>query len=386
MHSDRLLALRQRVVAAFGQAFGGQPALVVVAPGRVNLIGEHTDYNEGFVLPAAIDRHVLLACRPRRDRQVRLYAADFSAASAFSLDDICPDEAQRWSNYERGVAWALQGAGYPLQGMDAALGSDLPIGSGLSSSAAVELATAYAFQVLGGLELDGVQRALLCQKAENEFVGMRCGIMDQYIISLGRRDHALLIDCRSLEYRLAPIPAGCSLVICDTKKRRGLVDSAYNARRQECEAGARALGVRALRDVTPEELAAQEHLLSEVVLRRCRHVISENRRTLEAVAALEAGDLARLGALMNASHRSLRDDYEVSCRELDAMVEASWQQEGVWGARMTGAGFGGCTIALVRSEATASFCQGVAQAYRRATGLEPEIHVCVAAEGVHVLD
>ncbi|MBC7236108.1 MAG: galactokinase [Chloroflexi bacterium] len=378
-------ALCARAREAFQRTYGLLPTLLVAAPGRVNLIGEHTDYNDGFVLPAAIDRHVLLAVAPRRDHLVRLHALDFAAYSQFSLDNIEHDAKASWSNYERGVAWALQSAGYALAGMDAVIVGDVPIGSGLSSSAAVEVATALAFQTLSSLEIDGVRRALLCQKAENEFVGMRCGIMDQYIISLGRRDHALLIDCRNLGYELVPIPQGCSLIVCDTNKRRGLVDSEYNTRRQECERGAAILGVPALRDVSPEVFRAREGELDEVTRKRCRHVVMENARVLEAVRALREGDVARFGELMNASHISLRDDYEVSCAELDAMVEAAWRQEGVLGARMTGAGFGGCTVNLVRQEAADRFAVRVAQEYTRATGLVPEIYICRAEEGVRVL-
>ena len=381
----RLTSLASRVVAAFTREFGQDAAIVVAAPGRVNLIGEHTDYNDGFVLPAAIDRHIVIAARPRADRIVRLYAADMGEVAQFSLDDIQPDTGRRWSNYERGVAWALQGAGYTLQGMDAVVGGDVPVASGLSSSAAIEVATAFTFQTLSDLDLDGVQRALLCQKAENEFVGMRCGIMDQYIISLGRRDHALLIDCRSLEYKLVPVPAGVSLVICDTQKRRGLVDSEYNTRRNECEAGARALGVRALRDVSVETFEARQEELPAVMRKRCRHVVTENQRVMDAVDALGVGDLERFGALMNASHVSLRDDYEVSCAELDAMVEAARRQPGVLGARMTGAGFGGCTVNLVQDEAAEAFQNNVAREYTQATGLEPRIYVCAAEDGVRLL-
>jgi len=380
-----LEVLRRQAAEAFERVFASRPTLLVAAPGRVNLIGEHTDYNEGYVLPAAIDRHVVIAAAPRTDRRVCLYALDFRGASEFSLDDVRPDSQQPWSNYPRGVAWALQQAGYQLTGCELCITGNVPIGAGLSSSAAIEVATAYAFQLLGDLALDGVRRALLCQKAENEFVGMRCGIMDQYIISLGKRGHALLIDCRSLEYRLVPIPTGCSLVICDTKKRRGLVDSEYNTRRRECEAGAKALGLRALRDITPEAFQARQDVLDEVTRKRCRHVVTENQRVLEAVQALEAGDLARFGQLMNASHLSLRDDYEVSCPELDAMVEAAWAQDGVLGARMTGAGFGGCTVNLVLSEATEAFQRNVARRYIQATGLVPEIYVCSAEEGVQHL-
>jgi galactokinase len=359
---------------------------LVAAPGRVNLIGEHTDYNDGFVLPAAIDRHVVIAAQPRSDRQVRLYAVDFEGSATFSLDDIRFDQDQRWSNYPRGVSWALQQAGYALKGCDLCITGNVPIGAGLSSSAAIEVATAYAFQVMSELSLDGVKRALLCQKAENEFVGMRCGIMDQYIISLGKRDHALLIDCRSLGYRLAPIPSGCSLIVCDTKKRRGLVDSEYNTRRRECEAGAAALGLHALRDIAPEAFFARQDELDEVTRKRCRHVVTEDQRVLDAVQALEAGDLARFGLLMNASHISLRDDYQVSCPELNAMVEVAQAQEGALGARMTGAGFGGCTVNLVRSESAERFQRNVAQGYTKATGLVAEIYVCSAEEGVRRLE
>jgi galactokinase len=381
----QLGALVRSAHEAFGRAYRGEPSLLVAAPGRVNLIGEHTDYNDGFVLPTAIDRHVVIAARPRADRQVRLYALDLEDHTEFGLDQIQHADQGAWSNYERGVAWALQGAAYALQGFDAVLTSDVPIGAGLSSSAAVEVATAFVFQHVSSLELDGVQRALLCQKAENEFVGMRCGIMDQYIISLGKRDHALLIDCRSLEYQLVSIPQGVSLIICDTHKRRGLVDSEYNTRRQECEAGAEFLGVPALRDVTPEQFAQRQGELGPVTRMRCRHVITENRRVLDAVAALRADDVPRFGELMNASHVSLRDDYQVSCAELDAMVEAAWRQEGVYGARMTGAGFGGCTVNLVAEGAAEAFRERVAQAYTQATGLIPEIYICRAEEGVRVL-
>jgi len=383
---ERIRLLKGRASTAFAQAFGREPQLYVAAPGRVNLIGEHTDYNDGFVLPAAIDRHALMAISPRADREVRLVAADFGSRSSFSLDEIEFDRVRRWSNYERGVAWALQEAGYTLSGLNVALSSDVPVGSGLSSSAAVEVAMAYAFQVVGDLPLDGVQRALLCQQAENDFVGMNCGIMDQFIVSLGQRGHALLIDCRSLEYTPVPLPGGCDVVICDTKKRRGLVDSEYNTRRQECERGASILGVRALRDVTLQQLQEHRDDMDPVTFRRCRHVVSENERTLAAVSALRSGDLTRFGELMNASHRSLRDDYEVSCAELDAMVSAAWEQPGTLGSRMTGAGFGGCTVSLVRSADTVSFVQSVSASYTQATGIVPEIYVCQAEDGVRVID
>jgi len=378
-------ALLQTVHTAFERTFSAQPELIVVSPGRVNLIGEHTDYNDGFVLPAAIDRHVVIGLRPRNDRQVQVHAADFGDTATFSLDHLVRTQHQSWANYVKGVAWALMGDGFGLNGFDAALASDVPVASGLSSSAALEVGFACAFQTLSGFELDGVRRALLCQKAENLFVGMNCGIMDQYIVSLGKAGHALLIDCRSLGYELAPLPAGVSLVICNTRKKRGLVDSEYNTRRAECERGAEVLGVKALRDVTPEQLEARQGELDPVTYRRCRHVVTENNRTLQAVEAMRGGDLARLGELMNASHISLRDDYQVSCFELDMMVEAAWEQPGVYGARMTGAGFGGCAIALVDNEQAEPFAAQVAALYKQNTGLDGEIYICRADDGVHVL-
>jgi galactokinase len=371
---------------AFARLFGGAPQIVVRAPGRVNLIGEHTDYNDGFVLPVAIDRQVLVAAAPRPDRAVHLYAMDFQAQVSFSLDDIRHDEQQRWSNYQRGVAWVLQEEGLDLVGLEAVITSDVPIASGLSSSAAIEVSMATTWQLLSGFELDPARLALLCQRAENQFVGANCGIMDQFISVLGRRDHALLIDCRSLDYRLVPLPPGVAIVVADTMKRRGLVDSEYNARRRECEEGARLLGehlpgVRALRDVTPQQFAEHAQKLPPVIRRRCRHVISENARVEGAVAALGAGDVAAFGELMVASHRSLRDDYQVSCWELDVMVEAALRMKGVHGSRMTGAGFGGCTVSLVADEAVEAFGQGVQAAYEAQTGRRPQIYVSLPSQG-----
>jgi len=288
------------------------------------------------------------------------------------------------------VAWVLQGEGFTLPGLNAALTSDVPIGAGLSSSAAVEVATAYAWQVLGGLELDRVRLAL-CQRAENEFVGMNCGIMDQFISALGQRDSALLIDCRSLDYELVPIPARTAVVVADTRVRRDLVASEYNARRRECEEGVRLLqrylpGITALRDVSPAQFAEYQARLPDGVRQRCRHVVHENDRVLRAVAALRAGDLDTFGQLMDESHASLRNDYEVSCPELDALVMAAWRVAGVYGSRMTGAGFGGCTVSLVDEGAVEAFRERVASAYQAATGIAPEIYVCRAEAGVSVVD
>lgn len=373
----------ERTRRAYIQAYGKTPELIVTAPGRVNLIGEHTDYNDGFVLPAAIDRQVVMAAGRRDDGQVGLRALDFDDAVEFHVANQRRSTVSKWSNYQRAVIWALQEAGYEVPGFNAVFTSDVPIGSGLSSSAAIELATCQTLQKLADIDLDGVTRALLCQKAENEFVGMRCGIMDQYIISLGQAQHALLIDCRDLSYQAVPLPQGVKVVICDTKKRRGLVDSAYNTRRAECEAGAAAMGVKALRDISPEQFTEYELKLDTTVRKRCRHVITENQRVLDAVAAMRVGDLTTLGRLLNESHASLRDDYEVSCTELDIMTEIAWRQPGVLGARMTGAGFGGCTVNLVEDEHAEAFLSQVSSAYQLATGLQPDIYICTAVEGAH---
>jgi galactokinase len=387
---DRIVDIRQR----FEEIFGCQPATVVRAPGRVNLIGEHTDYNDGYVLPVAIDRSILMAAAPRPDRQVVLHALDFEQRTEFSLDDIQHDAQYPWSDYQRGVAFFLQERSFELAGMSAVISGDIPVGSGLSSSAAVEVAAAYAWQVLSGFPLSRVELALLCQQAENEFVGMKCGIMDQFISALGRRDHALLIDCRTLEHEAVKLGSGegslrpsATIVVCDTMKRRGLVDSEYNARRRECEEGVRRLqkhlpGIKALRDVSPAQFERYQGDLPGVVRRRCRHVVYENERVLQSVRALKRGDLATFGRLMNESHVSLRDDYQVSCRELNVMVEAAWQVEGVYGSRLTGAGFGGCTVSLVAREAVERFGAHVAAEYQAATGVEPQIYVCAVEDGV----
>ena len=381
---NSLPAKVDEIKTRFEAIFGRLPTTVILAPGRVNLIGEHTDYNEGFVLPVAIDRAILIAAALRHDREVHLHALNFDERTAFSLDRIERDEPRPWSNYQRGVAHVLQDRGLSLVGMDACILGDVPIGSGLSSSAAVEVATAFAFQALSGFELDRVEMALLCQRAENEFVGVQCGIMDQFIACLGQRDHALLIDCRSLDYEHVPLPPDAAIVVCDTMARRGLVDSEYNARRRECAEGARLLGVKALRDVSVEAFERRQGELPEVVRRRCRHVIHENERVLSSVEALRRGDLAEFGRLMNESHHSLRDDYQVSCRELDAMAEVAQRVAGVYGSRMTGAGFGGCTVSLVEAEAVERFRGQVARGYEAATGIEPSIYVCRAEDGVRI--
>lgn len=384
--------LEQRVSAlrgVFRERYGREPEIVVCAPGRVNLIGEHTDYNDGFVLPAAIDRNVLLAAAPREDRRVRLWAADLGEEDEFALDGVTKGE-RHWANYHRGVAAVLESRGLRLVGADVAFASNVPIGAGLSSSAAVEVAAAWGYLALAGLELDRAQVALACQQAEHEFAGVPCGIMDQFISALGRADHVLLIDCRDLSYQHVPVPSAARIVVADTGVRRALAGSEYRVRRAQCEEAVERLravlpGIRALRDVSVEELDRHQGLLPEVVLKRARHVVTENQRVMDTVEALRQGDLARVGELLKASHRSLRDDYEVSSPELDAMVEAAVTVPGCYGARLTGAGFGGCTVSLVAEEAVDDFVRYLTQAYRERTGREAAVYVTPAADGVRLL-
>src|SRR5687768_1310388 len=369
--------------AALTRTEPNSEARVFRAPGRVNLIGEHTDYNDGFVMPAALNFSTWATVAPRDDRKVSVFSENFAEQLEFDLDDSGAAADGHWSDYVRGVAFMLERAGHHLRGATLSIRSEVPIGSGLSSSAAIEVATARALLENSGLNLDPVELAKLCQRAENEFVGMRCGIMDQFISCCGQKGKALLLDCRSLSYELLPLPEDARLVICNTMVRHELATGEYNARRAECEAGVSHFAgirpeVRALRDVTEADLDRYGKDLPEVIRRRCRHVITENARVLEAGAALEKGDLNSFGQLMNKSHESLRDDFEVSCAELDLMVELARPLAGVYGARMTGGGFGGCTIYLVKADNVEEFRRVVAHGYEEATGLVPEIYVCSA--------
>lgn len=364
-----------------------QGSHVFRAPGRVNLIGEHTDYNDGFVMPAAIGFSTWVTSAPRDDRTVSVFSENFSERIEFELDDQNPRAQGHWSDYVKGVAITLERAGHRLRGAELRIRGEVPIGSGLSSSAALEVASGYALLTNSGLIIDRTELARICQRAENEFVGMRCGIMDQFVSCNGQAGMALLLDCRSLEYRPLPLPEHARLAICNTMVKHALATGEYNARRLECEAAVHHFAqsrpnVRALRDISEVELELYGSDLSEVIYRRCRHVITENARVRAAGAALEKGDLAAFGQLMNSSHRSLRDDYEVSCKELDLMVELARQVRGVYGARMTGGGFGGCTVNLIEAENVDEFKEAVAHGYEKATGLAPEIYVCSAAEGV----
>ncbi len=321
---------RLDVADCFLHRFGRSPRWIVRAPGRVNLIGEHTDYNDGFVLPLAIDRAVWIAMTPRADRRVTVYSVDYDQVGEFSLDDLRHQQAG-WLEYLKGTAWALQDAGHRLTGWEGVLQGDVPLGAGLSSSAALEMATARAFALVGNLDWNPALMAKLGQRAENKWVGVNCGIMDQLISAAGRAQHALLIDCRSLDTQPVPFPPGVAVAVLDTATRRGLVDSAYNQRRSQCEAAARFFHVPALRDVRIEQLQQLANGMDAVTRRRARHVITENDRTLRAADAMRRGDAAALGRLMSESHQSLRDDYEVSSDALNAMVQCAAAHEACYG-------------------------------------------------------
>jgi galactokinase len=378
------MSIQQQVVDVFKAQYKAAPTFLIRAPGRVNLIGEHTDYNDGFVMPLAIDRAVWMAVRARDDDQVFLHSLDFADPIQFSLSQMTKGAASP-SEYVKGVAWALQDAGYTLRGFEGVMKGDVPIGSGLSSSAALELATARTFAAVSGFEWDAPQMAVLSQKAENQWVGVNCGIMDQMISAVGQAGYAVLIDCRSLAINSAPLPTDSFIVVLDTATRRGLVDSAYNERRQQCENAAAFFGVKALRDVDSTTFAAQAQDLDDLTRRRAQHVITENERTLAAKNAMLAGDVQQLGALMNASHISLRDDFEVSSAALDAIVEAAWAHPACYGARMTGAGFGGCAVALVKTAHVDDFVAKVSADYTRSTGNTPQVYVCQAMDGAAVV-
>jgi galactokinase len=356
----------------------------------VNLIGEFTDYNDGFVMPAAVEFSTTVAVTKRSDRMLGMHSENLGKRREFALDDPAAHPAKDWTDYVRGVAVTLERLGHRLQGADLEIHGDVPMGAGLSSSASIEVATALALIGVSGLSVSLKEIAELCQRAENEFAGSRCGIMDQFISCFGKAGHALLLDCRSLDYRLIPIPPGVRLVICNTMVRHQHSSGEYNSRRADCEAGVRHFAallphVRALRDVTLADLTRYGDGLGDPVYRRCRHVIGENARVERAAQALEQCDLDTLGTLMAESHRSLRDDFEVSCPELDLMVDLALASPGIRGARMTGGGFGGCAICLVEQDRVDDFVKNVAEGYRKATGATPELYVTSAADGAREL-
>ncbi len=374
-------SLRQK----FEQEFGASPD-VFAAPGRVNLIGEHTDYNDGFVLPCAIGFSTQVAIAPRPDRRLILLSEDFPERFDFDLADLPRNRLGAWCDYVLGVAVVLRQVEAFSSGASVLVHGGVPIGAGLSSSAAVEVASALAFMSLNGAIFPMPQVAKMCQRAENTFVGARVGIMDQFISCLGKKDHALRLDCRSLEFEQVPIPSNVRLVICNTMVKHEHAGGEYNRRREECDEGVRLLSkwypkIRALRDVSRENLEAHAADLPPTIYKRCSHIVNENQRVLDGSRALAGADLRRFGDLMRESHSSLRDLYAVSCEELDLMVEAAEGLPGFYGGRMTGGGFGGCTVNLVNVDQAEAFADSVSQRYHKKTRISPDIYICSAANG-----
>ncbi|QFS61422.1 galactokinase [Pantoea dispersa] len=378
------MSLKSITQQVFADTFGYAPSHSIQAPGRVNLIGEHTDYNDGFVLPCAIDYQTVIACARRDDRQVRVVAVDYdNQQDSFSLDaPIEPLSEPMWANYVRGVVKHLQQRDASFGGVDMVISGNVPQGAGLSSSASLEVAVGTVFQQLYQLKLDGAAIAVNGQEAENQFVGCNCGIMDQLISALGQQDHAMLLDCRTLGTRAVSMPEDVAVVIINSNFRRNLVGSEYNTRREQCETGARFFNKKALRDVTLEEFAAAEQQLDQLVAKRVRHVITENARTLEAADALSSGDLQRMGELMAASHASMRDDFEITVPPIDQLVEIVKAEIGPrGGVRMTGGGFGGCIVALMPTDLVDQVKAAVAQQYEAQTGIKETFYVCKASAG-----
>jgi galactokinase len=369
----------------FQELFGSPPALFR-APGRVNLLGEHTDYNDGFVLPSALALSTRVAIAARKDRRLVVRSEGFPEQFEFDVDGLPSRALGVWCDYVLGVAVMLREVGHSIPGASLLLQGEVPIGAGLSSSAAIAVASALALMSLKAVRLSLPEVAKLCQRAENRFIGARVGIMDPFVSCLGKRGHALLLDCRSLEFRLVPVPESVRLVISNTMVKHDHASGAYNRRREECDAGVSLLQkwypeVRALRDVTLEQLERHRASIPATVYRRCRHVVGENQRVLEGAKCLTEGQVNQFGDLMGQSHRSLRDLYEVSCPELDLMVEIAEFLPGFRGGRMTGGGFGGCTVNLVTSADAPKFAEQISQRYQAATGIKPDVYVCSAADG-----
>ncbi len=369
----------------FEDSFGSKPR-IFCAPGRVNLLGEHTDYNDGFVMPCAIGFSARVAISSRPDRKLVIQSEEFSEKFEFDLDNLPSRGKGVWSDYVVGIAVMLQQMGQKTPGASLLVRGEVPIGAGLSSSAAIEVASALALMSLNGAKLSLPEVAKLCQRTENVFIGARVGIMDQFISCLGKAGHALLLDCRSLEFKLIPIPESVRLVICNTMVKHEHASGAYNRRREECDEGVKILTqwyqeIRALRDVSVEQLKQHVAEIPATIYKRCLHVVAENRRVQEGAQYLTGGEVSRFGELMRESHRSLRDLFEVSCRELDVMAEIAEPLEGYCGGRMTGGGFGGCTVNLVKTNDAQKFAAQIAERYQAAIGIKPDIYVCSAANG-----
>jgi galactokinase len=372
----------------FTGMFGGQPA-IFGAPGRVNLIGEHTDYNEGFVMPSAIGLRTRVAISRHPERKLRIYSQDFPQSFEFDSDNLPQEATGAWCDYVLGIAIALQQTGHAPQGANLFVQSEIPIGAGLSSSAAIEVASALALLSLNSAILPLADVARLCQHTENTFIGARVGIMDQFVSCLGKAGHALLLDCRSLEFEFIPIPDRVRMVICNTMVKHQHAGGEYNRRREECEEGVKIFAkwyphICALRDLSIDQLTQHWHDVPETIYKRCRHVVEENERVRDGARCLRAGDLNGFGQLMLESHRSLRDLYEVSCRELDLMVEVAEGLPGYYGGRMTGGGFGGSTLNLVEAKDADAFADQISGRYQQAVGIEPAVYICSAADGARL--
>ena len=379
--------LKERAAQAFKTVCGYTATTFVQAPGRVNLIGEHTDYNDGFVMPCAIDYQAVVACAPRNDNIVRLISVDYdNVLDEFDISTPVVKGEQLWANYMRGVIYYLQRQGYVMGGADMAITGNVPLGAGLSSSAALEVVTGQAMKALYQLDISPLDLALIGQKAEHEFAGSNCGIMDQMISACGQKSHALLIDCRSLASQAVHIPENVSIMIVNSNVKHSLVDGQYNARRQQCEEAARILGKKALRDATLEELDASDIEKGSDVYKRAHHVISENDRTQACATALIDGDLKQVGQYMYASHASMRDDFEITIPEIDFIVQTLKEAIGTQGgARMTGGGFGGCCVALMPSDMVAEVKQAITSRYEAHTGIKESIYICTAQDGANIL-
>ena len=385
-----LTELAQQTAQAFKQTYGRDPQWLAAAPGRVNLIGEHTDYNDGFVFPMAIERYTVVAAAPNRSDKVQLRSALGDQPATLDLSQpLKPFPNGAWANYPAGVIAGFVARGRSPGGLDVLIQSTVPLGSGLSSSAALEVATATMLELATGHTLDPVEKALLCQKAEHDYAGMPCGIMDQFISAMGKANHLLLLDCRTRQTELVPMSdPSVAVLIINTNVKHALTGSEYPTRRKQCETAAKALGVPSLRDASPELLEQHQAKLDPVVYRRARHVIGEIERTTHAAVGVRAGNWPTVGQLMYASHRALQDDYEVSCVELDAVVAIAQDISvagGVFGCRMTGGGFGGCCVALVKAAEVDSISKRIATEYKQRTGIEPTIFVSRPGQGAHAL-
>ena len=387
--NNRLKILKESFQENFGDTNNTK---IVRAPGRVNLIGEHTDYNEGFVMPVAIDRDILIIGRKRNDKKIKLYSVDFNEFKEFDLNNLVENfdkpRIKHWSNYPAGVLYFLKKEGYDINGIECVISGNIPVGASLSSSAAFEVVTAFTAKLLYSIQISDIDLIKLAQKSENEYVGVKCGIMDQFISCVGKKGTALFLDCRNLQYEFVPLNIeGYKIVIFDTKKKRELVESAYNKRRNECEEGVEILGrfipgIKALRDVTSQDFLKYKKYLSSDTAKRVEHVVFENERVERVKKLLAISDLTSLGKELNNSHISLRDLYEVSCFELDLLVETTLSMEGVLGSRMTGAGFGGCAISLIKEGSMDKVCNYTKEVYKSKTGIDPDIYICNSSDGV----